>query len=194
MERLDKIIGFLKEIEKLKMVDRAIPLSNHSRKENSAEHSWHMGVYLIAFEKEFGEVDLLRLYKMVLVHDLVEIYTDDFCTYDKEHQEGKFEREKVAAEKLFGMLPDDLREEFYSLWEEFESGETKESKLAHGFDKIQATAQNVLTEGKCWKRWEATYQDIVDNKRKFYKSHEITNKIAEKLFEEIKARDLAWKE
>lgn len=189
MERLDKIIVFLKEIDKLKTVERVFELAN-GRKENSAEHTWHMALMLMCLEKELEGIDFLKTYKMVLIHDLVEIYDGDYYFTDKKRREGKHEREKITAKKLFGMLPDDLGDEFFSLWEEFELRESNEAKVAQALDKIQALMQGLFSYGKEWKEWQTTKQQIYEHKWEQIKSNEITKKMAERLYEEVKKLDL----
>ncbi|MFC1801811.1 HD domain-containing protein, partial [Nanoarchaeota archaeon] len=183
------IIGFLKEIEKLKFVKREIYLSNDV-KENSAEHSWHMCLMLMAFEKEFKDIDFLKAYKMFLIHDLVEVYAGDVCAFDKKNKVGQDEKENQAANKLFSMLPDDLKDEFFSLWHEYEEKKTREARLTQAFDKIQPTIQQILSDGKSLKEWKVTHQEVFDYKKEMIENDEITKKIFERLFEEIKKIDL----
>ncbi len=190
MERLDKIIAFLKEAEKLKLVEREIYLSNGIRKENSAEHSWYMCVILMLLEKEFKEIDLLKMYRMFLIHDLVEIYAGDVCAFDKQNKVGQNEKEKEAAEKLFNLLPEDLKEDLHQLWLEYETKTTKEAKLAQAFDKISAELQQVMSEGKSLKEWKVKHEDVFSYKKEFIDSDETTKRIAEKINEEIRKIDL----
>ncbi|MCK4589797.1 MAG: HD domain-containing protein [Nanoarchaeota archaeon] len=190
MERTDQILNFLKEIDKLKFVTREIYLSDSFRKENSAEHSWHLCLALMAFEKEFNDINFLKIYKMALIHDLVEIYAGDVCAFDKKNKPLQQEKEKQAAEKLFNLLPDDINQEFHSLWLEFEDKQTKESRLTHAFDKIQATLQQTLSDGRSLKEWNATHQDVLEHKKECIEFDQTTKKIFDRLFQEIKKINL----
>jgi putative hydrolase of HD superfamily len=192
-DRLESIIRFLKEIEKLKHVHRQVYLSDNSKNENSAEHSWHMCLILMALEKELSGIDLLRAYKMILVHDLVEIYSGDVCFVDNEKRKQKQKNEEKAAERLFSMLPEDLREEFLSIWREFEKGQTKESLVVHSLDKLQAMIQQIISDGKGWREWNVTNKDIIDYKKDMIESNPLMVKIQQSLFEEIRKLGLVEK-
>ena len=163
--RVEQLISFLKEIEKSKTIERKVFNSN-MRFENDAEHAWHLAMFLILFEKDFSsEVDKLKALKMALIHDLVEIYSGDTFAFDKEAKKTQKEREGIAASKLFSQLPDDLNQEFSSLFKEFEECETKEAKIVNSFDKIQPILQNLCSEGKAWKERKITYQEVDEYKR-----------------------------
>ncbi len=190
MERLDRIIRFLKEVDRLKLVERCFDLPNSSRKENCVEHSWHMCLMLMALEKDLVGINLLKTYKMIFIHDLVEINEGDIYFTDNENRNGKSEREKEAAKKIFSTLPDDLNEEFLLLWNEFEARETKEAKLAQALDKIQAVVQGLLEKGKSWKEWKTSHQNIYDYKKEYIDSDEATKKLAARLYEEVKKINL----
>lgn len=183
MERIDKIIAFLKEVDKLKSTERCFYISN--RKENSAEHSWHMALMLMSLEKELEGLDLLKTYKMIIIHDLVEIHCGDVYFTDQDSRLGKSEREKEAAKNIFRKLPDDLNKEFLMLWNEFEARETKEAKLAQALDKIQAVVQGLLENGKSWKEWKTKHENIFDYKKEYIDNHEATKKLAERLYQEV---------
>ena len=150
--RLNKLVDFVKEIQKLKLVQRRIILSDKKTMESSAEHSWEIATYLILFRKELPEgLDIERALKISLAHDLVEIYAGDVLAFDKKKRIGKEKREEEAAIKLFSKLPKDLEEEFMGLHEEYCKGETKESKVVKSFDKIQTIIQNIEAGGQSWK-------------------------------------------
>lgn len=190
MNKLDKIAGFLKEMEQLKLVERCFDLSNSSRKENCAEHSWHMCLMLMALEKDIPGVDFLKVYKMIILHDLVEIHEGDVYFTDDETRKGKSEREKEAASKIFNALPDDLNQEFLALWNEFEERKTKEAKLAQALDKIQAVLQGLVEDGKSWKEWKTTHENIFSYKQEYIDSHDATKALADRLYEEVKKINL----
>jgi len=152
MDRLKKQISFIVEIDKLKSIYRQNYLADGSRKENDAEHSWHMAVmaFLLA-EYADEQVDLLKVIKMLLVHDLVEIDAGDTYCYDEKAGLDKREREEKCAERIFKMLPEDQCREMYELWEEFEQMETPEAKYAAALDRLQPVLLNYYSEGKSWK-------------------------------------------
>lgn len=151
MERLKKQFEFLLEIDKEKNIGRQTYLSDGMRKENDAEHSWHMAVMaLLMSEYSNTDIDVLHTISMILIHDLVEIYAGDTYAYDTKGNSDKKERELKAADKLFSMLPDDQRDKFRGLWEEFEEGETAEAKFAASMDRIQPLMLNHASGGRSW--------------------------------------------
>ncbi len=151
MERLKKQFEFLLEIDKEKNIGRQTYLSDGMRKENDAEHSWHMAVMaLLMSEYSNTDIDVLHTISMILIHDLVEIYAGDTYAYDTKGNSDKKERELKAADKLFSMLPDDQRDRFRGLWEEFEEGETAEAKFAASMDRIQPLMLNHASGGRSW--------------------------------------------
>ena len=131
-ERLKKQMDFLLEVDKLKFITRQTYLSNGERKENDAEHSWHLALMAVLLREYSNEpVDVAKVMTMVLIHDLVEIDAGDTYAYDAAGNQTKREREVKAAQRIFGLLPADQEEEFRALWEEFEAYETPEAKFAH---------------------------------------------------------------
>ena len=152
---LEKQLGFLREIDRLKTVIRQSPLLDQSRKENSAEHSWHLAMYaLILSEYADGAVDTGRVIRMLLLHDIVEIDVGDFPLHggsSAELQAGlQAELEAKAAARLFGLLPELQRDEFLSLWKEFENAETEDAKFAKALDRFQPLLTNIFTSGGTW--------------------------------------------
>ena len=151
--RLEKIIRFIKEIEKFKLVERIPYLSDKKRREDDAQHSWHLAMMLLALEKEIeSKFDLLHTLKLILVHDLPEIYTGDDWVYTKEDKERKSREEKAAAKKIFSSLPADLAEEFYLFWSEYDEGKTIEAKVAKALDKICYPLQYSLSQKIEWEK------------------------------------------
>ena len=150
--RLDTLLKFTAEIDKMTGVLRRNLLVDGSRRENDAEHSWHISVMALLFQ-EFAveKVDPLHAVEMLLVHDLVEIYAGDTFAYDVEGYKTKAEREKQAAEKLFAMLPEEQKEYIRSLWEEFDARSSADARYADCLDKLQPFLHNTLTEGHTWK-------------------------------------------
>ena len=151
-ERLAQQIAFLIEADKLKKVARRTPLVDSSRNENSAEHSWHLAlVAMIAREYAVADVDLLRVFELVAVHDLVEIDAGDTFAYDAEGQVTKLDRERAAAERIFGLLPHDQRLYCRALWDEFEEQETAAARFANAVDRLQPLLQNASSGGGSWR-------------------------------------------
>lgn len=151
-ERLERQIRFIVELDALKRVLRQTLVADGSRRENSAEHSWHlalMAVLLAEYAPEGVRVD--RAVKMVLVHDVVEIDAGDAFCYDASANLGKEEREQLAAERLFGLLPAEQAEELRGLWQEFEDASTPEARYAHALDRLQPLLQNRQTDGGTWR-------------------------------------------
>jgi putative hydrolase of HD superfamily len=150
-DRLDSILDFLILIDRFKKVERRAFLGDLSRRENSAEHSWHMAVVAMVLARETGfEGDLSRVLSMVLVHDLVEIYAGDAFAYDAAARAAAAQKEDEAAKRLFGMLPADLGAAFDALWREFEARETPEARLAYACDRVQGFLQAYLSDGSSW--------------------------------------------
>jgi putative hydrolase of HD superfamily len=150
-DRVDSILDFLVLADRFKSVERRAYVADGSRRENSAEHSWHMALCALLLESEIGfEVDLGRALSMVLVHDLVEIYAGDAFAYDPAARAAAVEKEEAAAKRLFGSLPPDLGARLDGLWREFEAHETKEAQLAYACDRLQGFLQVYLSDGKSW--------------------------------------------
>ncbi len=150
-ERLERQIAFCREIDKEKQVGRQTYLADGSRKENDAEHAWHMAVMtLLLSEYANDEIDVLRTVSMLLVHDLVEIDAGDTFAYDEEAKKSQRERELKGAERLFGMLPEDQRDRIRALWDEFEAGQTAEAHFARTMDNFQPMLLNAASDGKAW--------------------------------------------
>lgn len=152
LNRLSQQFEFLAEIDKLKLIGRQTPLLDGSRKENDAEHSWHLAM-LVMILSEYAEpqVDLLRVLQMVVVHDLVEIDAGDtYCYHPTAHLD-KAEREEQAAIRLFGILPEDQGRQLRRLWDEFEARETPEARFANVVDRVQPLLHNCLTGGMGWR-------------------------------------------
>lgn len=151
-ERLKKQMDFLLEVDKLKFINRQTYLSDGTRRENDAEHSWHLALMAaLLSEHADEEVDLLKVITMVLIHDLVEIDAGDTYAYDEAGKQTQRIREEKAADRIFAMLPKDQGEKFRALWEEFDAYETPEAKFAHVCDNVQPLMLNHATGGKSWR-------------------------------------------
>lgn len=149
--RLEKQIAFLTEVDKEKNIFRQTYLADGKRKENDAEHSWHLALAAVLLKEHMKEdADLGRVMTMVLIHDLVEIDAGDTYAYDTEGAATKREREVKAADRIFGILPEDQGTYLRELWDEFEAYETVEAKYAHLLDNFQPLILNDASDGKSW--------------------------------------------
>ena len=156
-DRLARQLAFVLEVDRLKTVLRRTLLTDRSRHENSAEHSWHIALMAVVLaEHAAEEVDVGRVVRMLLVHDVVEIDAGDTYVYDAVAALDKAEREERAAKRLFGMLPDDQAAEVRALWDEFETRATPEARFAHAVDRLQPILHNFATEGVAWRRHGVT--------------------------------------
>ena len=165
-QRLNQQIAFLLEIDKLKSVLRRSYLLNEDRRENSAEHSWHLSVMaLVLAEHANADIDPLRVLKMLLVHDIVEIDSGDTYIYDTAGNDTKAARELEAAQRIFGLLPGDQRDELFELWQEFEARETPEAKFTAALDRLMPLLHNYHTEGRSWREHGITRQQVLDLNR-----------------------------
>lgn len=151
-ERIEKQFAFCREIDKEKFIGRQTYLTGAERKENDAEHAWHMAIMTLLLSEYANEkIDVLKTISMLLIHDLVEIDAGDTFAYDEEAKKSQREREVHAADRIFGLLPSDQGKKLRALWDEFEEGVTSEAKFAHTMDNIQPTMLNAATDGKSWK-------------------------------------------
>ncbi|WP_182300974.1 HD domain-containing protein [Cohnella cholangitidis] len=153
-KRLTQQISFLVEIDKLKTVLRKTFLIDKSRLENTAEHSWHVSLMAVVLLEHANDptLDINRIIRMLLLHDLVEIDAGDTFAYDAKGYQDKEEREQAAANRLFGLLPEDSQDEWMTLWREFEDGVTPEAKYAAALDRLQPVIHNHYTGGVSWKK------------------------------------------
>jgi len=166
MDRLEKQIAFIKEIDQLKQISRQTYLADGSRKENDAEHSWHLAIMAVLMGEYANQnIDVLRVVSMVLLHDIVEIDAGDTYAYDKEGNATKRNREVAAAKRLFPILPEDQAAYFYGLWEEFEAAETPEAKFAHTLDNIQPMLLNDASGGKSWREHDVKLSSIMERQK-----------------------------
>lgn len=181
-ERLQKQIDFIVAIDQLKEITRQNIVIGSKRNENDAEHSWHLAV-MAMFLSEYAaekDLDVLRVIKMVLIHDLVEIDAGDTYCYDEKGYEDKDEREQKAADRLFNLLPEDQAQEMMELWREFEEMKTPEAKFAASLDRFQPLLLNFNTGGYTWKRPEATSEKV-------FKRNEVAKDNAPEIYAYAKA-------
>lgn len=159
-------INFIKEIDKVKYIQRRTKLFNSDRSENDAEHSWHLAMMTIVLaEHADAPIDVLKVLKMVLIHDIVEIDAGDTFIYDTTKNHSNAEEERLAANRIFGMLPKEQAEEFISIWEEFESGQTNEAKFARSMDRLEPLLQNTSNNGGTWAEFGVDYNKVYEKKK-----------------------------
>ncbi len=164
--RLREQLDFIQEIDKVKQVLRQTVILDGSRRENDAEHSWHLATMAMILQEHAAEpVDLIKVIKMLLIHDLVEIDAGDTFAYDEVGALDKAERERKAADRIFYLLPDEQAREIDQLWTEFESRETVESRYAAALDRFQPLMHNYLTEGKAWRKHGIRKAQVIDRNR-----------------------------
>ena len=161
-KRFEKQMAFILEADKEKNIFRQTHLSGHGRQENDAEHAWHMAM-MIYLLKEYANapIDLAKTMMMALIHDIVEIDAGDTYAYDAAGMETQAERERLAAERIFGLLPDDQRDELRGLFEEFEAGETAEAKFARTMDNLQPLMLNDSNDGGDWRAHQVTRTQVM---------------------------------
>ncbi|MEO0745353.1 MAG: HD domain-containing protein, partial [Pseudomonadota bacterium] len=151
MTRLDRQIAFLVEADRLKSVDRATTLADASRVENSAEHSWHLALYALVLADQAGpEVEIDRVIRMLILHDLVEIDAGDAPIFADVDAASLAVQEAAAADRIFGLLPDDQRDALRALWDEFEAAQTPSAQFAKALDRFQPPMQNLASGGGSW--------------------------------------------
>lgn len=181
MTRLEQQIAFILEIDKVKNVFRQTYLSDRNRKENDAEHSWHIAIMAMLLREYTKEpVDVLRVMTMVLIHDLVEIDAGDTYAYDAAGNATKREREVKAAERIFGLLPKDQGAYFRELWDEFEEYKTADAQYAHLLDNLQPLLLNDASGGASW-------EEHIVKKSQIYKRNERLPEISDVIWEHVKS-------
>jgi putative hydrolase of HD superfamily len=190
--RTERILDFLEKTDEAKSVLRRGYLGNGSRRESIAEHMWHLALWAMLLHRDMGfRTDLLRTLKLVLTHDLVEIYAGDTYAYDDHGARDQREREEIGAVKLFGILPDDLRDEFRALWDEFEAGETPEARFAVALDRIQGFYQNCISRGKSWKEHGISKEKTFSRTDMPRKTDPLLSEILDRIYETAD-REGAW--
>lgn len=173
-ERLEKQFDFFREIDKEKFIFRQTHLTDGKRRENDAEHAWHMAIMTILLSEYANEeIDVLKTVTMLLIHDLVEIDAGDTYAYDEEGKKTQHEREAKAAERIFGILPEDQGKKLRELWEEFEAYETKEAKFAHTMDNIQPAMLNAAIDGADWVLHGVQLEQILGRNKKTAEGSEV---------------------
>ncbi|RXF70146.1 HD domain-containing protein [Arcticibacter tournemirensis] len=164
-EQLQKQIVFIHEIDKIKYIQRKTRLFNSDRAENDAEHSWHLALMAIVLSEHSDQkIDLLKVVKMLLIHDLVEIDAGDVFLYDTVANHTNTEAELAAARRIFGLLPAAQADDLIAVWEEFEAGETAESKFARAMDRMEPLLQNRSNSGGTWQEFNVKYDKVLEKK------------------------------
>lgn len=182
-ERIEKQFEFLKEIDKEKNIFRQTYLADGMRKENDAEHAWHMALFVMLLSEYANEdIDVLKTMKIVLIHDLIEIYAGDTYAYDSKGNESKRGRELAAADRLFNILPKDQAEEFRALWDEFEENITPEARFANTMDKIQPLMLNNASKGRSWEEHGVHASQVYGRNEKTHLGSEELWKYADETF------------
>ncbi|MBP3622304.1 MAG: HD domain-containing protein [Lachnospiraceae bacterium] len=169
-DRLKKQMEFILEVDKLKKIGRQTYLSDASRKENDAEHSWHLALMAVLLAEHSNEdIDILKVITMVLIHDLVEIDAGDTYAYDEVGKASQRKREEAAADRIFNILPEDQARYMRNLWEEFEAQETSEAKFARTLDNAQPVMLNDATDGLAWREHEVKLNQVMGRNKNTHK-------------------------
>lgn len=162
-EAFSQQLMFLREIDRLKGIVRQSPLLDRSRKENSAEHSWHLAMYALLLQEYAADhIDLFKVVRMLLLHDVVEIDAGDTPIHGKVSLAEQASREIGAAVRLFGILPEKQGAELMALWQEFERGESAEARFAKALDRFQPLLVNILTDGGTWAESDVSYSQVIE--------------------------------
>lgn len=193
-DNLAKQISFIKEIDKLKYIQRKTKLFNSDRPENDAEHSWHLAMMTLVLAGHADvSVDVLKVLKMVLIHDIVEIDAGDTFIYDTLKDHSNTDEELLAAKRIFGLLPAEQAEEFIEIWQVFEAGESNEARFAKSMDRLEPLLQNTANEGGTWKEFDVDYQQVYDKKKAIKASSASLWDYAENLLTESVAKGILKK-
>lgn len=177
-----KQIEFIKEVDKLKYILRKTKLFNSNRNENDAEHSWHLSLMAIILAGHANsDIDLLRVVKMLLIHDIVEIDAGDTFIYDAQKNHTNTDEERLAANRIFGLLPEGQATELIAIWEEFEEGQTHEAKFARAMDRLEPLLQNTSNNGGTWAEFGVSYEKVYAKKQVIQQGSESIWQYAEQL-------------
>ncbi|AUD03546.1 HD domain-containing protein [Spirosoma pollinicola] len=189
-----KQVDFIKEIDELKYIQRKTRLFNSDRHENDAEHSWHLAMMTIVLAEHSNvPVDVLKVLKMVLIHDIVEIDAGDTFIYDTQKNHTNTREELIAAKRIFGLLPQEQADEFIAVWEEFEECSTNEAKFARAMDRFEPLLQNTSNDGGTWVEFDVNYQKVYDKKKAIKNGSTIVWDYAEGLINESVDRGILKK-
>lgn len=160
-DRLARQFAFLQEADRLKTILRATPIGDGSRPENSGEHSWHLTLYALVLADQAGPgVRIDRVIRMLILHDVVEIDAGDTPIHIAHDPAEQAAREQAAADRLFGLLPEDLGADLRALWEEFEAAESPDAVFAKSIDRVQPVLQNIASGGGSWIDYDVTFDQL----------------------------------
>jgi len=163
MEKLNNQLKFLLEIDKVKGILRqSVVMGDRARRENDAEHSWHMAICALILKEyvEISPVNIEKVLKMILIHDLVEIYAGDVPAYSEYSKEEKYQKELKSADKIFSLLPKEQQKEMMDIWLEFEDCESDDARYANVFDRFQGFMQNIESDGHTWRKFNPTKEKV----------------------------------
>lgn len=164
-DRLSAQLAFIHEIDRLKYIIRQTALFGSDRRENSAEHSWHLALMVMSLKEYANDpIDELRVLKMLLLHDLVEVDTGDTFLFDQQGRKSVKNEELLAAKRIFGLLPADQSAEFLALWQEFEAGESADARFAQCIDHLEPILQNLSNQGGTWTRHQIDRSMVIAKK------------------------------
>lgn len=182
MTNLERQIQFITEIDKLKKVFRKTCLFNSERNENDAEHSWHLAMMAIVLAEHANEeVNISKVIKMLLIHDIVEIDSGDIFLFDANQSHDNTEEELKAAKRIFGLLPEEQAEELISLWLEFEKAQTNDAKFAKAIDRLAPMMQNATNNGGTWREFNVPKEAVIEKKKRINEGSEDLWEYAQKL-------------
>ena len=194
-DNLLKQISFIKEIDKLKYLLRKTKLFNSNRNENDAEHSWHLAMMTIVLAEHSNKpIDVLKVLKMVLIHDIVEIDAGDTFLYDTAKSHTNTEQELIAAKRIFGLLPKEQAEEFIAIWQEFEDGITVDAKFAKSMDRLEPLLQNTSNNGGTWAEFDVPYEKVYEKKKAIKEGSTTIWEFAERLINDSVDKGILKKE
>ena len=180
-----KQLAFIKEVDKLKYILRKTKLFNSNRNENDAEHSWHLSLMALVLAGHANQpVDLLKVIKMLLIHDIVEIDAGDTFIYDTQKSHDNTAEEREAANRIFGLLPDEQASDLIAVWEEFEAGQTDEAKFARAMDRLEPLLQNTSNNGGTWAEFDVCYATVYAKKKVIQNGSDTIWRYAEQLLNE----------
>ncbi|MBP0987308.1 MAG: HD domain-containing protein [Oscillospiraceae bacterium] len=181
-QRFTEQIEFLVEMDKMKNIYRQTRVLHEDRAENDAEHAWHLAMLAIVLSEYANEpVDLKTVLKTVLIHDIVEIDAGDTYAYDAAGNATKAEREQKAADRLFGMLPEDQGREMRQLWDAFEAGSTPEARFANSLDRIQPLMLNYCKHGESWRTHGTRREQVEKRIQRIFEGSQVLGDMAEEL-------------
>jgi putative hydrolase of HD superfamily len=187
--RLERQIQFLIEIDKTKQVFRKTKLFDKFRFENAAEHAWHLGLMAMVLGEYANEkIDLAKVIKMVLIHDIVEIDAGDTIVYDTKSRTEAQEKESLAAERIFSILPENQKKTFIALWKEFEERKSPEAKFAAAIDRFEPILQNRLTDYYTWKAHGISYAQLQVRNKHIQDGSKVIWEVVQEIFSEAKEK------